>query len=299
MHTAQSICKSVRSRTCSHVIWVQSASCTAATSYREVFFACEQAFLLVSTCNRVLETCRVCRVSCDRNINILVPHDCNTFANIISTVALYDKTLRIISIRNFFNNCQSLVCSFAVKVVKLSLNISKTIDAADNLGSVFSKTVQDNAELVPANFVCVCSDFNRTFSSSKRFVACQKSKTLSFFRKKAGTKISVSKTNLAVISYRTWQTECLKSFSDICSSCRTSLVASFFSLFNCNRRAQYVSPFCIFKTNLLCRLTDFIRVKTACLAKFTSLVQSFFAFCETIFFKSLVYLWDTAFKIFK
>ena len=37
----------------------------------------------------MLETSWVCRVSCDRNTNVLVMHDCNTFLNIISTVTFY------------------------------------------------------------------------------------------------------------------------------------------------------------------------------------------------------------------
>ena len=55
MHTTQSICEAVRSRACSHVIRVQSSACTAATRYREVFFAVQEALFFVSACDRVLE----------------------------------------------------------------------------------------------------------------------------------------------------------------------------------------------------------------------------------------------------
>ena len=221
MHTTKSISKAVRSWTCSHVIWVKSTTSTTTRSYREVLLTFKKTFLLVCTSNWVLKTSWVCRVTSDRNINTFVPHDCNTFTNIVCTVTFYAQTFWIVSVRDFFYNCQSLVCTLTVKVVKLSLNVSKTVDTRDDLSSVFTKTVQDNAKLVLTNVVSLSSDFDSTFSSSKRFVSCQECETLCFFRKKTSTKVSVTKTNFAVISYRTWQTECLKSLTNVSSSCRS------------------------------------------------------------------------------
>ncbi len=167
----------------------------------------------------MLEASRVCRVSSDRNIDILVPHDCHSLAYIVCAVAFYDKTLRIVSVRDFLYNFESLVCSLAVEVVKLSLNISESVDAADNLRSVFSKAVQDNAELVLAYFVSVRSNFDCALSGCERLVSCQESEALCLLRKKTRAQVSVSETYFAVVSYRAWQAECLKAFSDVCGSC--------------------------------------------------------------------------------
>ena len=56
-----------------------------------VLLALLDTLFLVCTCYRMLETSWVCRVSCDRNTNVLVMHDCNTFLNVICTVALYSS----------------------------------------------------------------------------------------------------------------------------------------------------------------------------------------------------------------
>ena len=90
VHTTHSICHTYRSRTSSHVILGESTTCTTTWSYWEVWFTCKKnTFFLVSTCNWVLETSRVSRVTCDRNVYTFFPHDSYTFANVVSTVAFY------------------------------------------------------------------------------------------------------------------------------------------------------------------------------------------------------------------
>ena len=89
VHTSHSVGHTVGSRTCSHVVRMERASCSTAGSYREVRLACECALFLVCTCYRVLEACRVCRVTCDGNVNAFFPHYCNAFAYIVSTVAFH------------------------------------------------------------------------------------------------------------------------------------------------------------------------------------------------------------------
>ena len=53
------------------------------------------------------------------------------------------------------------------EVVKLSLNISKAVDTRDNLRSVLTQTVQDNAQWVLTNLVCHLCDLDSALSSSE------------------------------------------------------------------------------------------------------------------------------------
>ena len=130
-----------------------------------------------------------------------MPHDCDALANIVSAVAFYDESVRIASVRNFLYDCKSLVGSVSVEVVEFCLDISEAVDAADNLSSVLSKTVQDYAELVLADFVRVCRDLDCAFSCGERLVSCEECEALCLLGKKTCTQVSVSETNFAVISY--------------------------------------------------------------------------------------------------
>src|SRR5574344_826014 len=192
-----------------------------------------------------------------------MPHDCNAFAYIVGAVALYDETFLLAAVRNLFDNFESLVCSFAVVVVEFCLNIGEAVDAGDDLSSVFSETVQDDAELVRAYFVGIGSDLDCALCSSERFVACEEAEALAVFRKKTCAEIAVSETDFAVISNRTRKTECLESFADSCRSVRTGDSAGFLAFLYSDCRTEHVCPFSIFKADLLCLLADIIRIKTA------------------------------------
>ena len=55
----------------------------------------------------------------------------------------------------------------AIKIAAKADKVSKAVDTRDDLSSVFSKTVQDATQRFFTYFVCFCSDFNSTFSSSE------------------------------------------------------------------------------------------------------------------------------------
>ena len=135
MHTSHSICHTIRSWSCSHVIWVKCTSCTTAWCYGEVLLTLLDTLFLVCTCNWMLETCWVCRVTSDGNTYVLMMHDCNTFLNIISTVTFYSCTKSVRVCLLIYN---IKLCSL---VIILSLNKCKSVDTWDDLCSVFSKTI--------------------------------------------------------------------------------------------------------------------------------------------------------------
>ena len=140
MHAAQSVGHTVRSGTCSHVVGVQGAAGTTTRSYAEVCLAGTYALLLVSTCGGVLETGGVGRVTGDGNVYVLVPHDGNTFANVVCTIAV-NSSAGTIAVCLLADNLQ-----LAGEVVELGLYIGETVDTADDHGSVLAKTVQDAAQ---------------------------------------------------------------------------------------------------------------------------------------------------------
>ena len=93
VHTAHGIGHTVGSRTGCHVVRVQSATGADAGSDGEVLLALLDAFLLVGTGDRMLETGRVGGVTGDGDINALEVHYCDALAHIVTAVAADVGTL--------------------------------------------------------------------------------------------------------------------------------------------------------------------------------------------------------------
>ena len=143
----------------------------------------------------MLETGRVGGVSCDGNVDALFPHDLHALAYIIGTVAAYAAadTLRVAGLVHDLE--------LAGEVVELSLNVCETVDAADDLGSIFSKAVEDDAERFLANLVGHLGDLDGAFSGSVGLVACEECEALGLLAEKTGCEVAVAETYLAVVSY--------------------------------------------------------------------------------------------------
>ena len=147
MHAAHGVGHTIGSGTCSHVIGMQGSACAAARSNGEVLLALLGAFLLVGSRNGMLESGRVGGVTGDGNVNTLLVHDCNAFADVVSAVAANVGALTI-GVGDFLDDGQ-----LACKVVKLSLNIGEAVDSGDDLSGVLAETVEDNAERLLTNLV--------------------------------------------------------------------------------------------------------------------------------------------------
>ena len=208
MHTSQSICHTVGSRTCCHVVRMQCTSCTTTGSNGEVFLALLDAFFLIGTCYRMLETSRVGGVTSDGNTNVLVMHDSNTFLNVISTVALNSST-KTCGVRFLVNDVQ-----FSFFVVVFCLNEGKTVDTGNDLSGVFSKTVQDNTQRFLTYFVSFLSDTDSTLSSCEGLMSSQEAEALCLLFQKHFTKVTMTKTYFTMVSNGTRDTESLKTFTD-------------------------------------------------------------------------------------
>ena len=161
MHTTHCVSHTIRSRTSSHVVWVQCTTSTTTRSNREIRLASKHALLLVCTSCWVLETCWVCRVTCDRNVYTFLPHDSYTLAYIVSAIAVYLST-RTIRVSNALN-----LLKFACEIVKLCLHICKAVDTCDNLSCVLAQSVEDYAQRLLAYLVCLSSNLDSTLSCSK------------------------------------------------------------------------------------------------------------------------------------
>ena len=84
----------------------------------------------------------------------------------------------------------------------LSLNKSKSVDTGDDLSSVFSKTVQDNAERFLTNFVSFLSDTDSALCCCEGLVACQECEALGILLQKHFTKVTMSKTYFTLCQQR-------------------------------------------------------------------------------------------------
>ena len=89
----------------------------------------------------MLETGWVGRVTSDGYVYVLLPQDSYTLTNIVSTIALNLQTAGVVAIRNLLNNFQ-----LASEVIELGLYVCETVDTADDLSSVLTKTIQDDTE---------------------------------------------------------------------------------------------------------------------------------------------------------
>ena len=140
VHTAQGVGHTVGSGTSSHVVGVERTTRTATRGYAEVGQALAGALLLIGTSGGVLEARGVGGVTRDGYVHVFLPHDGNTFANIVSTIAV-DGSTRTVGVSDTLYFLQ-----LTREIVKLSLYVGLTVDTADNHGSVLAKTVEDAAE---------------------------------------------------------------------------------------------------------------------------------------------------------
>ena len=262
MHTSHGIGHTIGSRTCCHVVRVQSTTCTAAGSNREVLLALFDAFLLVSTSYRMLETCRVGGVTSDGNVYAFLPHDCNAFGNVICTVAVYLCTGAVcvlgVALAEYF-------LDFAGVVVHFGFYISEAVYTCDDLCSVLAQTVQDNTQRFLTNLVCLFSDTDRTFCGSEGFVTCQKCEALGVFFQQHLAQITVAQTNLSLVSNRTRNAECLQTFTD----CSSSVSSSAAALLDRNCCTNGISPLCVFEADRLNAFYHLIYVQTSSLGNFS------------------------------
>ena len=237
----------------------------------------------------MLETSGVSRVTSNRNVYIFLPHNSNTFANVVSTIAVYLST-RTIAVSCFLNNLE-----FASVVVELSLYVSKTIDTADNHSSVLTKTVEDATERFVSRTALVShlSNLDSTFSSCKTFVTSEEGEALSLRREQTCCKATVTDTNLTIVSYRTRDAECLKTFANVLSSFNSVL-----SLFlQCDSSTYNVSPLSVLKADHLCAFALHVRINAV---RFANLVSLFNIF-DAVLIKSsenLLHATVLAFKLY-
>ena len=264
VHTTHGVGHTIRSRTCSHVVRVQRTARTTTGSNREVRLASGYALLLICTGNWVLETCRVGGVTSDGDIHILVPEDGNAFADIVSAIALYLQTGRIVTVRNLLDNVQ-----LACVVVKLSLDVCEAIDTADDLCGVFAQTVQNHAQRFFTYFVCHLSNLDGTLSSCERLVAGQEGEALGLFTEQTGCQITMTQTYLTVVSHTSGDAESLQTDTDGLGALSSTLAA----LLDSDSSTGNVSPFCILKADALCVLANLIRIDAQLVANFVCLFE--------------------------
>ena len=144
----------------------------------------------------MLEAGGVGRVTSDRNVNVLLPQDSYTLTNIVGTIALYLQTAGVVAIRNLLNNVQ-----VASEVVELGLYVCETVDTADDLSSVLTKTVQDHAQRLLAYLVGHLSNLDSTLGSSEALVTSQECEALSLLAEQTSGEVTVTDTYLTIVGY--------------------------------------------------------------------------------------------------
>ena len=163
MHAAHGVGHTVGCGAGGHVVGMQGAfvgmqgaSGTAAGSYREVLLAHKGAFLLVGSCNGVLEAGRVGGVSGNGDVHALEVHDSHALAYVVGAVAAYSAaySVRVLGLADDVH--------LAGGVVELGLHVGEAVDAGDDLGGVLSEAVENHAEGLLAHLVGHFGDLDRS-----------------------------------------------------------------------------------------------------------------------------------------
>ena len=123
-----------------------------------------------------------------------MPHNCNALADIVSAIALHLRP-RTVAVGDFTDNLK-----FSCEIVELGLDVCESVDAGDNLCGVLSETVQDAAERLLADLVCLCGDFDCALCCCELLVAFEECEALCLLAEEHRCEVSVSETNLAVVS---------------------------------------------------------------------------------------------------
>ena len=156
----------------------------------------------------MLETGGVGGVAGDRNVNILMLHDCNAFENVVGAVNL-DLCLFAGGVRNFSHDVEFV----GVEIV-IGFNIGEAVDTGDDESRIFAETVEDNTERSLSYFICGSCDADSTFGSCEGFVTCEEAEALCIIAEKHCCEVAVSETDLAVFGDGAGNGESLKTGAD-------------------------------------------------------------------------------------
>ncbi len=282
VHTTHGVGHTVRGRTSCHVIGVEGTACAAAGCYGEVANTVFLAPLLVGTCNGVLESGGVGGVTGDGNAYVLKLHDSNALGNVVGAIAL-NVSAGTLGECLLFENGNSL----GVRI-KCSLYIGKAVDAGDDVCCILAQTVEDNAQGLGANLVCIERDLNSTLCSCKGLVTCQEAEALGLLGEEHLAQVAVAKTNLAVFSNRAGNAEALQTDTDSGSGVR-SFGATLLDGDGC---ADNICPLSILKADGLGFFDDLVRINAVSIADLLALVDGvdsvFLQCCEDLCLASFI-----------
>ena len=271
VHSAHCIRHTVAGRTCCHIVGMKCSACTAAGSNGEILLAVFYAPFLVCAGNGMLETSRVCGVTCDGNADILKLHYSNTLGNIVCAIAFYSRA-GTLGISCFGNN----LYGFRIGV-KLGLYISEAVDSRNDESGILAETVEYNAQGLYTNLVCIEGYLDSAFCCGKGFMTCEEAEAFRLLGKKHLAEITVTETDLAVFRNGTGNTESLESDTDSGGS----ISCLFATCLDSDSGAYSVSPYSVFKTDRLSFSYYFIAIYTCGKCDFLAFLDRFDAvICE-------------------
>ena len=159
---------------------------------------------------------------------------------------------------------------FAGIVIKLRLDIGEAIDAADDLGGVLAKSVENDPQRLLPGLVGVANDADGALGGGKGLVARQKREALRLVPQQHSAQITVAKAHLALLGYGAGDAERLQADADGLRRFGSGLHA----LFQCNGRAHAVGPAGVFKADGLDTFHDLVGVEARGLADVAALLHA-------------------------
>ncbi len=264
---------------------MQGTARAAAGGHGEVGFAVFNGPLLVSACHRVLEAGGVGAVAGDGYVHALFAHDGHAFADVVAAVAAHFGALAL-GEGLFADDLQA-----AFLIMILGAHIGKAVDAADDIGRVLAKAVEDDAQGRLADLVGRLGDADRAFRGREGFMACQEAEALGLLAQELGSQVAVAHAHHALVRDGTGDAESLQAQADGLGRLGGGLDA----LFHGNARAQDVSPNGVIKGNGLNAAHDGVHVNALFQQHFLDFVQR----RKTVLRQNLFDLGDSSFIPFE
>ena len=203
----------------------------------------------------MLESGRVGGVAGDGDIHVLLPHDRNALRYGVCAIAV-DRgadPIRIALAEDFLDG-------IGVRII-LCLNIGEAVDTGNDLRRVFSKSVQDDAQRLLTNLVCIGRNCDCTLGSRKGLMACEEAEALGLLIQQSCAQSSMSKANLTGVCDRARDAECLKAFADCLS--RVGCLAA--ALLDRDCGTCDVCPACVLEADRLNALDQVVDIQSGIL----------------------------------
>ena len=156
----------------------------------------------------MLEAGGVGGVAGDGDLHSLLLHDGNALQHIVGAIALHGGAL---AVREGLLTHDGQLAGFEVVVC---LHIGEAVDAADDIGGILAKAVQDDAQGLFAGLVGGAGNADSALGGGEGFMPGQEGEALGLVAQKHGAQVAVAQAHLALLGHRAGHSKGLQPLAD-------------------------------------------------------------------------------------